>query len=142
MFVTALDTKKAFDVVDQNSLLRKLYMDGIHGDDWLLLKDLYSDCSSRIKWAGELSHLKNIKQGVRQGGVISTRHYKHYKNPFLLQLEDRYTDAKLGSIEIPYVTVADDVAGPAEDKSNAQVMVSDADNNACRERYCIILYPN
>ena len=49
LYLTTLDTQKAFDVVDQNSLLRKLYLDGVHGDDWLLLKDLYSDCSSRIK---------------------------------------------------------------------------------------------
>ena len=53
LFLTTLDTQKAFDVVDQNSLHRKLYLDGIHGSDWLLLKDLYSDCSSRIKWTGE-----------------------------------------------------------------------------------------
>ena len=55
LLLTTLDTQKAFDVVDQNSLLRKLYLDGVHGDDWLLLKDLYSDCCSRVKWAGQLS---------------------------------------------------------------------------------------
>ena len=74
LLLTTLDTQKAFDVVDQSSLLRKLYLDGIHGDDWLMLKDLYSDCFTKIKWAGELSHHINIKQGVRQGGVLSTGH--------------------------------------------------------------------
>lgn len=29
LYLTTLDTQKAFDVVDQNSLLRKLYLDGI-----------------------------------------------------------------------------------------------------------------
>ena len=87
LLLTTLDTQKAFDVVDQNPLLQKLYLDGIHGDDWLLLKNLYSDCSSRIKWAGDLSHPINIKQGVRQGGVLSTGHYKRYNNPLLLHLE-------------------------------------------------------
>ena len=38
-----LDTQKAFDVVDHNSLLRRLYLDGIHGDDWLLSRDMYAD---------------------------------------------------------------------------------------------------
>ena len=86
LLLTTLDTQKAFDVVDQNSLLllRKLYLDGIHGDNWLILKDLYSDCSTKVKWAGELSHPINIKQGVRQGGVLSTGHYKCYKHPLLL----------------------------------------------------------
>ena len=135
LFVTTLDTQKAFDVVDQNSLLRKLYLDGINGDDWLLLKDLYFDCFSRIKWAGELSHPINIRQGVKHGGVLSTGHYKRYNNLLLLQLEDRYIGAKIDSISIPHVTVADDLAQIAVDKSDAQVMVWDADNSAGRERY-------
>ncbi|MCG8110719.1 MAG: reverse transcriptase family protein, partial [Candidatus Thiodiazotropha endolucinida] len=137
LFLTTLDTQKAFDVVDQNSLLRKLYLDGIHGDDWLLLSDLYSDCSSRIKWAGELSHPINIKQGVRQGGVLSTGHYKRYNNPLLLQLEERYEGFKIGSIGIPHITVADDLALLARNKSEMQIMVWDVENNADRERYCI-----
>ena len=40
LLFTTLDAQKAFDVVDQNSLLRRLYLDGIQGDDWLLIKDL------------------------------------------------------------------------------------------------------
>ena len=46
LLFTTLDTQKAFDVVDHDSLLRRLYLDGIKGDDWLLIRDLYSDCSS------------------------------------------------------------------------------------------------
>ena len=124
-------------MVDQSSLLRRLYLDGIHGDDWLLLRELYSDCSSRIKWAGELSQPNNIRQGVRQGGVISMGHYKRYNNPFLLQLEDRFTGIRIGATGILHVTVAGDVALMAEDHPDTQVMVWDADTNARQERYCI-----
>ena len=136
VFVMTLNTQKAFDVVDQNSLLRRLYLDGIHGDDWLLLRELYSNCSSHIKWTGELSHLSNIRQGVRQGGVISTGHYKRYNNPFQLQLDDRFTGIRIGATGIPHVTAAD-VALLAEDHPDTQVMVWIADNNARRETYCI-----
>lgn len=72
--LTTLDLQKAFVAVDHNSLLRKLYLDGIHGDDWLLIRDIYSDCSLRVKWTGLLSDPLNVKQGVRQGGVLSTSH--------------------------------------------------------------------
>ena len=123
--------------MDQNSLLRKLYPDGIHGSDLLLLKDLYSDCSSRIKWAGEFSDPINIRQDVRQGGVLSTGHYKRYNNPLLLQLEDRYLGVKKGSIRIPHITVADDLAILAENKSDSQVMVWGVEDSTNRKRYCV-----
>ena len=48
-----------------------------------------------------------------------------------------YIGTKIGSISIPPVTVADDLALITGDKSDAQVMVRDADNSAGRERYCI-----
>ena len=134
LWLTTLDTQKAFDVVDHSSLLRRLYLDGIHGDDWILIKDLYTDCSSRIEWAGGLSHPININQGVRQGGVLSTSHYKRYNNPLLLQLEQRYSGAKIGSISIPPVTVADDLALLALLQPEMQVMVWDVENSAGRER--------
>ena len=137
LFLTTLDTQKAFNVVDQNSLLRKFYLDGTHGDDWLLLRNLYSDCSSRIKWAGDLSHPINIKQGVRQGGVLSKGHYKRYNNPLLLYLEKNHTGMMTGSISIPHITVGDDLALLAKEKSDIHVMVWDAENGAGRERYCI-----
>ena len=78
--LTVLDTQKAFDVVDHNSLLRRLHLNGVHGDDWLLIRDLYTYCPSRVKWAGFLSDPINIQQGV-QRGVFSRLHVtKHYNN--------------------------------------------------------------
>ena len=137
LLLTTLYAKKAFDVVDHNSLLRRLYLDGIVGDDCLLLRDLYSDCSSRVKWAGLVSDQINLKQGVRQGGVLSSAHYKRYNNPLLLQLEERYTDVKIGSINIPHVTVADDLAVLAREYCDMQVILWDVENNTDRERYCV-----
>ena len=136
LLFTTLDTQKAFDVVDHNSLLRRLYLDGI-GDDWLLIRDLYSDCSSRVKWAGLLSDPVNLRQGVRQGGVLSTAHYKRYNNPLLLQLENKYTDVKIGSINIPHVTVADDLAVLARRYCDMQVILWDVEDNTDRGRYCV-----
>ena len=41
--VASLDVQKAFDVVNHELLLRKLYLDRITGNDWLLVLDKYSD---------------------------------------------------------------------------------------------------
>ena len=49
-----------------------------------------------------------ISQGVRQGGVPSTSHYKRYNNPLLIEEERRFNGALIDHIKIPHVTVADD----------------------------------
>ncbi|MES9882009.1 MAG: reverse transcriptase family protein, partial [Sedimenticola sp.] len=137
LIVTTLDAQKAFDVVHHNSLLRKLYLDGIRGDDWLLLKDMYTDLTSVVKWENMLSNPITIKQGVRQGGVLSTTHYKRFNNPLLLQIENKFTGATIGYINIPQVTCADDLALTTHSPNEMQQMIDSVDNFASRERYCI-----
>ena len=75
MYIAALDVQKAFDVVDHQFLLHKLYVDGIAGDDWLL-KDLYTSMTARVKWDGFFSSPFIIKQVVRQGDILSASYYK------------------------------------------------------------------
>ena len=45
---------------------RRLYFDGINGADWLLLRNLYSDLTTVVKWEGTFSSPSVINQGVRQ----------------------------------------------------------------------------
>ena len=54
-----------------------------------------------------------------------------------LQLKDRYPKVKIGTIRIPHITVADDLAILAENKSDSQVMVWDVEDISNRERYCV-----
>ena len=119
LFITILDAQKAFDAVDNKMLLRKLYLDGIRGNDWLLLQNLYHEMTS-VEWKGFLSSPFVICEGVCQGGALSSTHYKRYNNPLLLQLEDKYTGTLIGSIQIPHVTVVDDL-----------LLISDARHHQC-----------
>ena len=54
--------------------------------------------------------------------MLSTGHYKRYNR------YNRYPGVKIVSIRIPHITVADDLAILAEDKSDSQVMVWDVDD--------------
>ena len=108
--LVTLDTRKAFDVVNHAILLRNLFLDGIPHVEWQLLKDMYDNMQSHVKWQGLRSNSVSISQGVRQGGILSTEHYKRYNNPLLLNLEDKFQGAKIGNISIPHATCADDLA--------------------------------
>ena len=95
LFFATLDVQKAFDVVDPDILLRKLYLDGIRGNDWMPLRDLYTDMMSSVKWEGHLFspfiqkwNRKFVRTSRR---FLLTSHYKRYNNPLLIQIEDRYT---------------------------------------------------
>ena len=50
LYIAALDVQKAFDVVDHDSLLLKLYLDGISRNDRLFMKYLYSILTAKVKW--------------------------------------------------------------------------------------------
>ena len=68
-------------------------------NNWCLLDALkkyvyITDLTSAVKWEGTLSSPFVIKQGVRQGGVLSTGHYRRYNHPFLI--ENKLTVAKIG----------------------------------------------
>ena len=49
LIMQTLDAEKAFDVVWHDSLLRKLYKDGVRGDLWLLVKSLHTDSHTLVK---------------------------------------------------------------------------------------------
>ena len=49
LIMQTLDAEKAFDVVWHDSLLRKLYKDGVRGDLWLLVKSLHTDSHTIVK---------------------------------------------------------------------------------------------
>ena len=135
LIVATLDAQKAFAVVDHTILLRKLFHDGIKGDNWLLLNDMYTDLTPRVKWEANRSNPIIIRQGVRQGGVLSTSHYKRYNNPLLIKVENRFTGALISHIKIPHVTVADDLAFVTHSQMEMQFMLDCGYTFAGRNRY-------
>jgi hypothetical protein len=104
-----LDVQSAFDVVQHKILLDKLIDQSIHPTLWLIIKDLYSGLTSKVKWAGELSESFDILQGVRQVGILSTHLYKIFVQDLLLELESQCLGFQLRDIYIGTPTCADDI---------------------------------
>ena len=62
-----------------------------------ILQDFYQGLTSKVKWAGGMSESFNIKQGVRQRGVLSTFLYKIYNNTFLKDLQKHNLGFSIGN---------------------------------------------
>lgn len=140
LILATLDAQKAFDVVNHTILLKKLFQDGIKGDDWLLLNDMYSDLTSMVKWEANLSNPIIIRQGVRQGGILSTSHYKRSNNPHLIEVGNRFTGALIGHIKIPHIAVADDLAFVTHSQIEIQFMLDCGYSYAGRKQIWYTLY--
>jgi hypothetical protein len=130
-----LDAKTAFDVVDHNSLLRKLYHMGIGGGLWNILYSFYEDASSVVKWMGKASNEFTIEQGVRQGGILSADLYKVYINQLLDRLYHCGFGAKIGDIVCNAPTCADDLSTLSDSDQELQILCSIANDYSLMERY-------
>ncbi|VDI37252.1 Hypothetical predicted protein [Mytilus galloprovincialis] len=132
-----LDAKSAFDVVNHNSLYRKLFLSGVGGTLWLLIRQLSTNALTSIKWDGLTSEPFLIQQGVRQGGILSTELYKLYVNDVLDQLEDNGLGKYIGDIYCGAPTCADDIALVANSPTELQVMISTVENYSKHEKYVL-----
>ena len=55
LFLVTLDAQKAFDRVHHEILFNKIYHDGIQGDLWLLIQNMYREVTVKVKWNNSLS---------------------------------------------------------------------------------------
>ena len=65
LFIITLDAQKAFDKVKHELLFNKLYHDGIQGDLWILLRNMYKNLNVKVKWNNGISENVEVKQGIR-----------------------------------------------------------------------------
>ena len=109
--VLALDAEKAFNTstVNHDIMLNKLYRDGVVGDMWTLLCNMYTNMTFKVKWDGAVTENIAIGQGNRQGAKLSTLLYKRYNNTTLNSLTTSNLGAKIGKICVSSPACADDI---------------------------------
>jgi len=109
VYVAFLDTKKAFDTVWHNGLLKIIHDKGITGKIWRIIMEAYSDMTSEIVINEHSSQRFQLRQGVRQGGVLSSLLYILYIDGLLNKLEESCSGAKAFSLQCGNPTLADDI---------------------------------
>ncbi|KAK3089516.1 hypothetical protein FSP39_004221 [Pinctada imbricata] len=130
-----LDARTAFDVVNHNSLLRKLFNAGIEGKLWSIIQDFHTNAVSVVKWEGAVSSPFNIHQGVRQGGILSADLYKLYVNQLLNRLSDSALGAHIGDTVCNAPTCADDLSSISKCSTQLQSLCDIAVDYSRMEKY-------
>jgi hypothetical protein len=89
VFACTMDMTKAFDLVKHRTLFKKLWHQGLPVIFIRLLLFIYMEQFANVKWNGETSTLFTLRNGVRQGGVISAILYCFYVNDLFGLLRQR-----------------------------------------------------
>ena len=135
LYISLLDSSKAFDVVSHTVMLNALKDLGINPHLWSLYSDMYQAVSSRVRLQGQLSRTIHEQRGIRQGGETSTEIFKAKDNSFLDKMQQHPASLRIGSIPVGIPTVADDNCLLADSHTNAQALLLMAEHNASKDRY-------
>ena len=73
LYCAFVDFRKAFDYISRDCLWYKLLKNGISGNMYDIVRNIYESVVSKVKINGELSESFECYIGVRQGGF-----YPHF----------------------------------------------------------------
>ena len=86
VYMLSLDASKAFDRVKYTKLFRILIERSVCPLIIRLLINIYLISSATVKWNRCESESFNISNGVKQGAIISVKHFPIYINPLISKL--------------------------------------------------------
>ena len=112
LYVCFVDYRKAFDSVNHTHLWRVLRESGLSNKFLLMLKAIYRDAQSCVRWHHALSDFFACSVGVKQGAIESPGIFSLYINvvaEFVRQNGKHGVQLKPGMMEIFLLLFADDV---------------------------------
>ena len=133
-FMAALDVRKAFDVVWQDSLFQKLFLSGVTST-WHAHTLMLKKMAVKVKLSGQLSRSVCIYQGIGQGKILAPENYKVFINPLLKSLCNAGVGAKIGPFYCGCPTCADDIFLITNTDEQLQTMLHVVYKYSEQERY-------
>ncbi|CAC5360392.1 unnamed protein product [Mytilus coruscus] len=85
-----------------------------------IIESIEREKSIKVKWEGQCTEDVMVLQGIQQGAKLSTTLYKCYNNVILDSILKSGLGARIGDIQVPAPTCADDIAVLANSTADAQ----------------------
>ena len=104
-----LDDSKAFDIVNYCKLFRELLKCDILPIVLRLVLYMYTSQTLRVKWGHTVSNCFTVRNGVKQGGVLSPLLFAIYNDSLLKRLEESDVGCHMGGHFTGALAYADDM---------------------------------
>ena len=124
VFTCQADKTKAFDLVKHSILFQKLLQKNLSRIFLRLLIVMYILQHARVRWNGRLSELFSLKNGCKQGAVLSGILYNFYVNGLFQKLRELKTGCWIDLHYVGMVGYADDDWLLAPSRSALQEMLN------------------
>ena len=134
-YVTFFDTRKAFDTVWVEGLLYMLFINGVKGKLWRLIRLSYMECFSAVCINRRLSAWFKLLQGVKQGAILSMLLYICFINGLLREILESGLGAEVLNISAGAIGYADDLAIVTIDRTAMQALIDIAYEYSCKWRF-------
>ena len=122
LYVAFIDFTKAFDYVVRDILWYKLLKYGVRGKIINVLRSMYKNVQSRIKYENQLSVGFQCVLGVRQGECLSPFLFAMYLNDLEETFELKgYKGIEIGMLKLMLLLYADDIVILSESEAGLQM---------------------
>jgi len=118
-YIVSLDQAKAYDCIDARLLLRSMLAMGLPSDLLNMIRDILTNCHTRVRINGGYSGFFSLRRGVRQGDPLSCLLYNFSIEPMGMHLRRAISGISLlGLPPVKLIQYADDMnlfLSPMED---------------------------
>ena len=142
VFCCLLDFSKAFDKVNFDSLFQKLLDRNFPAIFLRLITYIYNHQSCFIRWNSTESSLFKVKNGVRQGAILSPSLFCIYLDTLLARLRDAGVGCHIGGMYLGAFGYADDVTLLAPSRQALQLMLDICEDFATSHSMLFSTDPN
>ena len=133
VYACFLDASKAFDRVCHSKLLELLAARGVPQAYLKLLLVWYRTQKMSVKWSDSVSSSFSVKNGVRQGSILSPMLFNVYIDEMLNIIQESKTGCHIGRTAVNIIAYADDLVILSPTRTGLQRLVQLCESFALKQ---------